>query len=227
MYYLLLKYNVDEIADYTLQDSSNIKNKYNFAGNSFTLDSRTALRKSEFALQLELNTPLEVKYELSNNGVISNERFDAVNSLQISDLFFGYKYLVSPILSTIIELQYRKSRFSHIDNLLNFTSDPNQLSLHSGLSYTISNPKIGFWKSISMHCGGMYRTLEYSAVEGKDQSLSIGFSLSILNGTNFVNVTTERGRRDFTNELLPAESYYKFNIGISSRDTWFKKIRRK
>ena len=82
-----INYNIDEIASYTLQDSSIIKNKYNFFGNSFTLDSRIALRKSEFALQLELNTPMEINYELSNNGVVSSERFDAFNSLQLSDLF--------------------------------------------------------------------------------------------------------------------------------------------
>ena len=78
-----------------------------------------------------------------------------------------------------------------------------------------------------MHCTGMYRILEYSEVEAKDQSISVGFSFSILNSTNFVNVTAERGKRDFTNELLPAESYYKLNIGISSRDTWFKKNKEK
>ncbi len=222
-----INYNMDGTVNYAVKDSSNINHKYTFVGNSFTIDSRTVIRKSEFALQLELNTPMEVEYELSNNGVMSNQRFDAIKNLQISDMFFGYKYGISPIFSTIVELQHRKSRFSHIDNLLNFASDPNQFSMHSGLSYTLSNPKIGFWNSISIHCGGMYRILEYSNIEAIDQSFSAGFGFSILKNTNFVNVSAERGKRDFSNELLPAESYFKLNIGISSRDTWFKKIRRK
>ena len=92
---------------------------------------------------------------------------------------------------------------------------------------SFENSRIGFWNSLTLRGGFMINQIIYDTYSVQDNAVTIGFGLKFLNNTNEVDISFSSGIRKTQNEIYPDEKYINVNFGISSGDTWFKKIRRK
>ena len=73
----------------------------------------------------------------------------------------------------------------------------------------------------------MILQINYDIYSVQDNAATVGIGFNFLNNTNEVDISLSSGIRKTENEIYPDEKYINVNFGISSGDTWFKKIRRK
>ena len=99
--------------------------------------------------------------------------------------------------------------------------------MHGGTFKIFENSRIGFWNFLTLRGGFMLKQINFDDYSVQDNAITIGAGLIFLNNTNEVDISLSSGTRKTENEIYPDEKYINVNFGISSGDTWFKKIRRK
>ena len=99
--------------------------------------------------------------------------------------------------------------------------------MHGGIFRSFENSRIGFWNSLTFRGGFMLKQIYYDIYSVQDNAITLGLGLTFLNNTNEINISFSSGIRKTEDEIYPDEKYINLNFGISSGDTWFKKIRRK
>ena len=99
--------------------------------------------------------------------------------------------------------------------------------IHGGVYRQFESSRMGFWDYLTLRGGFMLKQINYDVYSVQDNAVTIGFGLKFLNNTNEIDISLSSGIRRTEDELYPDEKYINVNFGISSGDTWFKKIRRK
>jgi len=202
-------------------------NTYNFNGHSFTIDGRSEFNFHELAASITVDAPLNVTKSILNNSLAGEDDLESTDDFSIGKFSCGYKFEKASGVGSIIEIQRNLSSYNSITNQLFETKDPLSTSLNSGVFMSFENSRIGFWNSLTLRCGFMSNQIDYDTYSVQDNAVTVGIGLKFLNNTNEVDVSFSSGIRKTENEIYPDEKYININFGISSGDTWFRKVRRK
>ncbi len=209
-------------------NSSSISNSiYNFNGHSFTIDGRSAFNLHELATSITVNAPLNVTKSILNNSLSGEDVLESTDDFTIGQFSCGYKFEKPSGIGVIAELQQNLSAYNSLTNKLFQTNEPVATSLHGGAFRRFENTRIGFWNTLTVRGGFMLSQINYDTYSVQDNAFTVGLGLKFLSNTNEVDISFSSGIRQTENELYPDEKYMNINFGISSGDTWFKKIRRK
>ena len=220
-------YSNDACINTNPNSSSILNNTYNFNGHSLTFDGRTVFKLHEFAASITVDASLNVAKSTLNNSLSGENYLESVDEFSIGKFSCGYKFENLSGTGLIVEVQRNLSAYNSLTNQLFETKEPHSISLHGGTFKNFENSRIGFWNSLTVRGGFMLNQINYDTYSVQDNAITIGVGLIFLNNTNEVDISLSSGTRKTENEIYPDEKYINVNFGISSGDTWFKKIRRK
>ena len=207
--------------------SSILNNTYNFNGHSFTFDGRSEIDSHEIAVSISIDGPLTVVKSIVNNSLSGEDDLESIDKFSIGNFSCGYKFEYQVGSGVIMELQKNLSTYNTFSNQLFQTNEPSSISIHGGVYRQFESSRMGFWNYLTLRGGFMLKQINYDAYSVQDNAVTIGFGLKFLNNTNEIDISLSSGIRRTEDELYPDEKYINVNFGISSGDTWFKKIRRK
>jgi hypothetical protein len=209
-------------------NSSSISNNtYNFNGHSFTIDGRSKSNFHELAASITVDAPLNVTKSILNNALSGEDDLESTDEFSIGKFSCGYKFKKFSRFGVIVEVQRDLSAYNNLSTKLFETKEPHSTSLHGGTFKSFENSRIGFWNSLTLRGGFMLKQINFDDYSVQDNAVTIGLGLNFLNNRNEVDISLSSGTRKTENEIYPSEKYINVNFGISSGDTWFKKIRRK
>ena len=209
-------------------NSSSISNNtYNFNGHSFTIDGRSKSNFHELAASITVDAPLNVTKSILNNALSGEDDLESTDEFSIGKFSCGYKFKKFSRFGVIVEVQRNLSAYNNLSTKLFETKEPHSTSLHGGTFKSFENSRIGFWNSLTLRGGFMLKQINFDDYSVQDNAVTIGLGLNFLNNRNEVDISLSSGTRKTENEIYPSEKYINVNFGISSGDTWFKKIRRK
>jgi len=212
----------------TNSNSSSISNNtYNFNGHSFTIDGRSKSNFHELAASITINGPIVVRKSTHNNSIPGTDYVESIDGFSIGIFSCGYKLESSNGMGSIVEIKKNFSSYNSHQHQLFETREPTSISIHSGIFNSFENSRTGFWDSFTLRGGFMLKQINYDTYFVQDNVLTIGFGFNFLNTTNEFDISLSSGIRKTENKIYPDEKYINVNFGISSGDTWFKKIRRK
>ena len=207
--------------------SSILNNTYNFNGHSFTFDGRSEIDSHEIAVSISIDGPLTVVKSIVNNSLSGEDDLESIDKFSIGNFSCGYKFEYQVGSGVIMELQKNLSTYNTFSNQLFQTNEPSSISIHGGVYRQFESSRMGFWNYLTLRGGFMLKQINYDAYSVQDNAVTIGFGLKFLNNTNEIDISLSSGIRRTEDEIYPDEKYINVNFGISSGDTWFKKIRRK
>jgi len=202
-------------------------NTYNFNGHSFTIDGRSEFNSHGIAASMTIDGPLTVNKSIVNNSLSGEDDLESIDEFIIGNFSCGYKFEPQVGSGIIMELQQNLSAYNAFSNQLFETQEPSTSSIHGGVFRSFENSRIGFWNSITLRGGFMLKQINYDEYTVQDNAFTIGFGFTYLNNTNEINISLSSGMRKTENDIYLDEKYINVKFGISSGDTWFKKMRRK
>ncbi len=118
------------------------------------------------------------------------------------------------------------------ENWKNFKYLENQLDLSNKISASIgsefipeSNTLSAYWKMIHYRLGFRYEHLgiKFADNEIKEYAVSVGFGLPLRKSKTFVNLGFELGQNGTIQNDLIQERFFRVMMGISIKETWFRK----
>jgi len=220
-------YANDACINMNANSSSISNNTSNFNGHSFTIDGRSEFNFHEFAASITVDAPLDITKSILNNTLSGEDDLESIDEFSIGKFSCGYKFKKFFGSGVIIEVQRNLSAYNPLSNQLFEIKEPHSTSLHGGTFKSFENSRIGFWNSLTLRGGFMLKLINFDDYSVQDNAITIGVGLNFLNTTNEVDISLSSGTRKTENGIYPDEKYFNVNFGISSGDTWFKKIRRK
>lgn len=113
--------------------------------------------------------------------------------------------------------------FKYLENELNLS---NKISASIGAEFIPeSNTLSAYWKMVHYRMGFRYEHLgiKFADSELKEYALSVGFGLPLRKSKTFVNLGFELGQNGTIANSLIQERFFRVMMGISIKETWFRK----
>lgn len=113
--------------------------------------------------------------------------------------------------------------FEYLDNDLQLS---NKISAAIGAEFVpVSNTLSAYWKMVHYRMGFRYEHLgmKFANNELKEYALSVGFGLPLRKSKTFVNLGFELGQNGTIANDLIQERFFRVMLGISIKETWFRK----
>lgn len=113
--------------------------------------------------------------------------------------------------------------FKYLDNRLNLS---NRIATSIGAEFIPeSNTLSAYWKMIHYRIGFRYENLgiKFADNELREYAISAGFGLPLRKSKTFVNLGFELGQNGTIQNDLIQERFFRVMLGISIKETWFRK----
>ena len=113
--------------------------------------------------------------------------------------------------------------FKYMDHNLELT---NKIQLAVGGEYIpVSNNLSAYWKMVHYRMGFRYETLgmKFADTELKEYAVSVGFGLPLKRSSTILNLGFELGQNGTISNNLIQERYFRVMLGVSIKETWFRK----
>jgi hypothetical protein len=113
--------------------------------------------------------------------------------------------------------------FKYLDSKLNLT---NKLKVGIGAEFIPeSNNLSAYWKMVHYRFGFRYEHLgiKFAETELKEYAISMGFGLPLRKSRTMVNLGFELGQDGTIQNGLIQERFFRVMLGISIKETWFRK----
>ena len=122
------------------------------------------------------------------------------------------------------DFRYEKwEDFKYMEHNLELT---NKLQFAVGGEFIpVSNNLSAYWKMVHYRMGFRYETLgmKFADTELKEYAVSVGFGLPLRKSKTIVNLGFELGQNGTISNNLIQERYFRVMLGVSIKETWFRK----
>jgi len=165
--------------------------------------------------------------ELYNNGTLDTIRTWAGAESTVDlpySVSAGISWVKKNKLSLAADFRFEKwADFKYMDSNLEFT---NKIRAAIGGEYIPeSNNLSAYWKMVHYRVGFRYENLgmKFADTELKEYAVSVGFGLPLRKSKTMVNLGFELGQNGTISNDLIQERYLRVMLGVSIKETWFRK----
>jgi len=166
------------------------------------------------------------------NDIYNNNTLDTIRSWSKAkntvDLPFsfgaGISWVKKDKLTVAADFRFENWKdFKYLDSKLNLT---NKLKVAIGSEFIPeSNNLSAYWKMVHYRVGFRYEHLgiKFADTELKEYAISLGFGLPLRKSKTMVNLGFELGQNGTIQNGLIQERFFRVLLGISIKETWFRK----
>lgn len=165
--------------------------------------------------------------DIYNNGTVDTIRVwtKESNSVKLPySVGFGVSWVKKDKLTVAADFRFENWKgFEYLDSQLDLS---NKLRGAIGAEFIPeSNNLSAYWKMVHYRMGFRYEHLgiKFADSEIKELALSVGFGLPLRKSRTFVNLGFEIGQNGTIEKDLIQERFFKVMLGISIKETWFRK----
>ncbi len=138
----------------------------------------------------------------------------------------GISWVKKDKILVAADFRYEKwEDFKYMENDLDLS---NKIRAAIGAEYIpVSNTLSAYWKMVHYRMGFRYEHLgmKFADTELKEYAISVGFGLPLRKSKTFVNLGFELGQNGTVDNNLIQERYLRIMLGVSIKETWFRKSR--
>lgn len=165
--------------------------------------------------------------ELYNNGTL-----DTIRTWSDAESSVDLPYSVSAGISWVKKNKMSIAADFRFENWTDFQYMNSNLELSNKIRAAIggeyipeSNNLSAYWKMIQYRVGFRYEHLgmKFADTELKEYAVSVGFGLPLRKSKTMVNLGFELGQNGTINNDLIQERYLRVMLGVSIKETWFRK----
>jgi len=166
------------------------------------------------------------------NTIYNNNSLDTIRSWSGNKSSVKLPYGIGVGLSWTLPNKLTLAGDFHFSNWKDFKYLEADLQLSNKISAAIgaefipeSNTLSAYWKMIHYRLGFRYENLgmKFANTELKEYALSAGFGLPLRRSKTFVNLGFEIGQNGTISNNLIQERFFRVMLGISIKETWFRK----
>ncbi len=197
-------------------------NDGNTLGFGFQYGNKSKLSTGSDYLSLSFRGP-----EIYNNGTVDTIRVwtKEDNTIELPfSIGAGISWVKKDKLTIAADFRFENWQdFKFLNKDLNLS---NKLSAAIGAEFIPeSNNLSAYWKMVHYRMGFRYEHLgiKFADTELKEYAISVGFGLPLRRSKTFVNLGFELGQNGTIDKNLIQERYFRVMLGISIKESWFRK----
>lgn len=186
-----------------------------------------------YSNKAKLNAKTEyLAFTYLGDDIYNNSSLDTIRSWSGNKSSVKLPFGVGLGLSWTIPNKFTIAGDFHFENWKDFKYLDSDLDLSNKISASIgaefipvSNTLSAYWKMVHYRMGFRYEHLgmKFANNELKEYALSVGFGLPLRKSKTFVNLGFEIGQNGTIADDLIEERFFRVMLGITIKETWFRK----
>jgi len=186
-----------------------------------------------YANQSKLNAETEyLAFTYLGDNIYNNSSLDTIRAWSGEKSSVKLPFAIGLGVSWSIPNKLTIAGDFHFENWKDFKYLESDLDLSNKISAAIgaefipvSNTLSAYWKMVHYRMGFRYEHLgmKFANNELKEYAISVGFGLPLRKSKTFVNLGFELGKNGTIADDLIEERFFRVMLGISIKETWFRK----